>query len=83
MAKASSGSVPLNLYLEPAQVELLEKMNHSGAGSRIMRNLQRDELEAVSGGVVALSHIAMNAALSHIAMNAALSHIAMNAVLKR
>ena len=78
MAKASGGSVSLNLYLEPAQVELLQKMNHSGAGSRnvetVMRDLQSDELEAVSGGV-ALSHIAMNAALSHIAMNAALSHI--------
>lgn len=73
MAKKISES-KLNLYLQPEQVELLQKMIDSGLyGSITVPN--------ATGGDYTLSHVAMNRALSHVAMNSPLAHVAMNSPL--
>jgi hypothetical protein len=74
MAKGSKTSVPLNLYLDTHQVELLQKMIDSGLYGTIT-------VPNSTGGRYILSHVAMNSPLSHVAMNAALSHVAMNSPL--
>jgi len=68
------GESKLNLYLEPKQVELLQKMVDSGIYGTIT-------VPNATGGRYVLSHVAMNSALSHVAMNSPVSHIAMNSPL--
>src|SRR5882724_11060040 len=64
----------LDLYLEPKQIALLQKMIDSGLYGTVT-------VPNGTGGRYILSHVAMNSTLSHVAMNAALSHVAMNSPL--
>jgi hypothetical protein len=73
MAKGNR-TIPLNLYIAPEQVALLQQMIDAGLYGTIT-------VPNSTGGRYILSHVAMNSALSHVAMNSALSHVAMNSTL--
>ena len=74
MAKGKRTSVPLQLYLAPEQVAILQRMIDKGLYGTIT-------VPNSTGGRYILSHVAMNRPLSHIAMDSTLSHVAMDSVL--